>query len=36
MATTEEKKSKGTLINILDLEPAEGAKGIPMLNTHSK
>jgi hypothetical protein len=28
MATNEEKKQRGTLINILDLDPAEGAKGI--------
>jgi len=26
--TTDEKKQRGTLINILDLDPAEGAKGI--------
>jgi len=28
MATQDEKKQRGTLINILDLDPAEGAKGI--------
>jgi hypothetical protein len=28
MANTDEKKQRGTLINILDLDPAEGAKGI--------
>jgi hypothetical protein len=28
MASNTEKKERGTLINILDLEPAEGAKGI--------
>jgi hypothetical protein len=28
MATTTEKKERGTLINILDLDPVEGVKGI--------
>jgi hypothetical protein len=28
MATTDEKKQRGTLINILDLDPVEGVKGI--------
>jgi hypothetical protein len=28
MVNTDEKKNRGTLINILDLDAAEGAKGI--------